>query len=102
MKNKKVPSFLQGILWSVDVNDLDLKEDKIYIINQILAYGGFDEWKWLFKTYPLKMIKRVFLNHPIKTYRPSTFNFLKNILLDLKKINLPKERYVINTPRIIR
>lgn len=102
MKNKKIPSFLQGILWSVDVKDLDLEKSKIYVINQVLAYGGIEELKWLFKTYPLKTIKAVFLNHPIKTYRAPTFNFVKEILLDLDKTRLPKERYVINTPRIIR
>lgn len=102
MKNRKIPSFLQAVLWSVDIKDLNLEEDKIYIINQILAYGGMEELKWLFKTYPLKTIKAVFLKHPIKTYRAPTFNFVKEILLDLDKINLPKERYVINTPRIIR
>jgi len=102
MKDKKIPSFLQAVLWSVDIKDLNLEEDKIYIINQVLAYGGVEELKWLFKTYPVKTIKQVFLNHPIKTYRAPTFNFAKEILLNLDKTKLPKERYVINTPRIIR
>ena len=102
MKDKKIPSFLQAVLWSVDINELNLEEDKIYIINQVLAYGGMEELKWLFGTYSLKTTKAVFLNHPIKTYRAPTFNFVKEILLDLDTMNLPKERYVINTPRIIR
>jgi len=50
MKDKKIPSFLQAVLWSVDIKDLNLEEDKIYIINQVLAYGGVEELKWLFKT----------------------------------------------------
>lgn len=102
MKKKKISSFLQATLWSVNINQLKLEEDKIYIINQILAYGGIKELKWLFRAYPTKIIKDVFLNHPIKTYRYPTFNFVKEILLDFDKVNLPKERYVINTPRIIR
>lgn len=98
---KKVPKHLQPFLWSVKVDDLEIEQDKVYIINQILAYGGISEWRWLLKAYPLKTIKDVFLNHPIKTYRGPTFNFVKNILLDLKDIPLVKEKYVVNTPRII-
>lgn len=98
----KVPKWLQPTLWSVKVDQLDLEKDKIYIINQILAYGGMRELKWLFKNYSLKTIKEIFLHHPIKTYRAPTFNFVKEILLDLGKLNLVKEKYVINTPRITR
>lgn len=101
LSEKKVPKFLQPTLWSVKVDRLDLEEDKVYIINQILAYGGFRELRWLFRNYPLKTTKKVFLVHPIKTYRAPTFNFVKGILLDLKDTNLPKERYVVNTPRLI-
>ncbi|PIQ69725.1 hypothetical protein COS55_03625 [Candidatus Shapirobacteria bacterium CG03_land_8_20_14_0_80_40_19] len=99
---KKVPKELQPFLWSVKTDQLDCQKDKIYIINQILAYGGLKEIKWLFKNYPLKVVRDVFLHHPIKTYRASTFNFVKEILLEVGNTLLVKEKYVVNTPRIIR
>lgn len=101
MKNslKKIPQSLQGILWSVRVEDLDLDEDKIYIINQILSYGNLFMIKWLFKTYSKKTILEVFLKHPIKDYRYSRFHFVKNFLLGLEKINLNLNSYVKNLPR---
>jgi len=98
----KIPKWLQPTLWSVKVGNLDLQEDKIYIINQVLAYGGIRDLKWLFSNYDLPAIKDIFLNHPIKTYRASTFDFVKEILLDLDKTDLVKEKYVVNTPRVIR
>lgn len=98
----KIPKWLQPTLWSVRVDQLDIQKDKVYIINQVLAYGGIRELKWLFKNYSLQTIKEVFLHHPIKTYRAPTFNFVKEILLDLEDVNLIKQKYVINTPRIIR
>ena len=101
-KMKKVPKELQPFLWSVKTDQLDCQKDKIYIINQILAYGGLKEIKWLFKNYPLKVVRDVFLHHPIKTYRASTFNFVKEILLEVGNTLLVKEKYVVNTPRIIR
>lgn len=99
---KHIPKQLQPFLWSVKIEDLDLEEDKVYIINQILAYGGLEEWKWLLKAYSVKSIKDVFVNHPIKTYRAPSFNLVKNFFLDLKNTPLVEERYVVNTPRIIR
>jgi len=101
-KMKKVPKELQPFLWSVKTDQLDCQKDKIYIINQILAYGGLKEIRWLFKNYPLKVVRDVFLHHPIKTYRASTFNFVKEILLEVGNTLLVKEKYVVNTPRIIR
>ena len=99
---KKIPKSLQPFLWSVRVDQLNLQKDKVYIINQILAYGGLKEIKWLFTSYPLQTIKKVFLQHPIKTYKPQTFNFVREILLDIGDTPLIKEKYVVNTPRIIR
>lgn len=96
------PKKLQAYLWSTDTNDLDLREDKNYIIHQLFAYGGIPQWQWLFKTYSFKTIIDVFLNRPAKIYRPQTYNFVKNILLLLENKKLVEEYYVINTPRIIR
>lgn len=101
-KTSKIPKNLQGILWSVDVKDLDLKRSQSYIINQILGLGILDEIKWLFKTYPLSTIKKIFLEQPDKVYSFSRFNFCKNILLKLENINLPLNRYVKTLPRDIR
>lgn len=102
MKIKKIPTSLQGILWSVDVNDLDIHKDRSYIINQILSLGIFDELKWLFKTYSLSTIEQVFTRKPAKIYTPSAFNFCKNILLGLENKNLPPNKYVRTLPRDIR
>lgn len=99
---KKIPKRLQPILWSVKVDHLDIEEDKAYIINQILVYGGLKELKWLFKTYPKETIRKVFVNDPTKIYTPSAFNFAKEILLGLKDKKLNPYKYDRDLPRIIR
>ena len=101
-KTTKIPKNLQGFLWSVDINQIDPDKSKSYIINQILGLGILDELKWLFKTYPKTIIKRIFLQQPDKVYTFSRFNFCKNILLKLENINLPLNRYVKTLPRDIR
>jgi hypothetical protein len=50
---------MQWLFWSVDVNDLDLKKDKDYIIFQVLNYGTWKDLKWLFKVYSEREIKNV-------------------------------------------
>lgn len=101
MKKKKVPKFLQGVLWSVGVDDLDLEKDRAYIVNQILVYGGMRDLKWLFKAYPKSVIRKVFIEEPLKIYTPQKFNFTKEILLGVDK-NLDPYLYDRDLPRRIR
>ena len=97
------PKKLQATLWSNNTNNLDIQNDKNYIIHQVLSIGNVEGWKWLFKAYKLKTLQDVFINNPAKIYRPDAFNFIKKILLSLKDRKLNKEKYVINIPvRTIR
>jgi len=93
-KTNTIPPALQGILWSVDVKNLDLKEDKNYIIHQILMYGDLKEIVWLFKVYSKEEVKKVFEKAPMKIYNPQGFHFIKNIVLGLKKKPLSPKKYV--------
>lgn len=99
---KKIPRWLQPTLWSVKVDHLDLEKDKAYIVHQILAYGNFREIRWLFKTYPKKTIRDVFIRRPMKVYTRPIFNLVKEILLGIKNKDLPIERYDRDLPRYIR
>lgn len=99
---KKIPKNLQSVLWSVDINQLDLEKDKGYIIHQIFSYGKMDDILWLFKTYPRQEIIKIFTTHPFKDYEESRFYFVKNYLLDLKGQSLNEKLYVKNIPRDLR
>ena len=94
LKKIKIPKSFQGILWSVNVKNLDLTEDKIYIIHQILMYGDLDEICWLFKVYSKKELEKVFEKFPMKIYNRQSFNFIKNIILGLKARSISSEKYV--------
>lgn len=96
----KIPKSLQPILWSRDINSLDLNKNRAYIINQVLAYGTMEHIKWLFQNYSQREIKKIFIKKPIKIYSPSAFNWINTVLLENKK-PLDKTRYVENTPRNI-
>lgn len=88
------PKNLQAILWSSDVNQLDIEKNKGYIIPQVFIYGTMDELRWLFQTYGRKALTRHFLNYPGKLYPKKVFHFVKNYLLRLSDKNVDEEDYV--------
>lgn len=94
-----VPKRLQAVLWSVGTDQLDLQRDKDYIVHQILAYGRWEDIKWLFKAYEKNKIKDVFVKHPSKDYYPAGFNFVSKILLGVGDVNFQK--YDRFAPRVI-
>lgn len=101
MENKTLPPTLRPLFWSVDFDRLDKKKDRFYIINQILSLGGLTELRWLFANYKAAEIRQAFIKRPAKIYRPASFHFAKEILLEVKE-TLASEKYVINSPRLTR
>ena len=98
---KTISANLKGILWSINIKNLDLNNDRHYIIHQVLNYGDLSDIKWLFRVYSRQAIKNCFIHQPSKNYNRSTFNFVKNYLLNIKKKLLIND-YLKFTPRIIR
>lgn len=98
----KNSNFLQGILWSKNIRNIDLEKDKIYIIHQVLSYGNLNQIKWLFKIYKPEEIRGVFLKHPKRIYSAPVFHFIKNFILDLRKKRLFEEKYVKTSLRVFK
>lgn len=96
-----IPSTLQSVLWSSNINSLHLEKDKVYVIHQILAYGDIEDIKWLFSAYPRSTIEHVFTTTPYKDYRRSRFYFIKDIVIGSAHKTLSDSSYVKNIPRNI-
>ena len=96
---QKIPRGLQPLLQSCRVDKIDLKIDRVYIVHQILSRGRWEDWQWLWKAYPLRELKEIFVHHPYKDYTPSRFNFVKNYLFSLKNHILDERLYAKNLPR---
>ena len=90
----KIPKSLQGVLWSVPVEDLDLEKHESYIIHQVLMFGNFDNIKWLFGIYPRERIIDVFLRKPQKVYTKQALNYVNKFILGLDNKNLQEDKYV--------
>lgn len=92
----KLPHHLQSVLWSANINKLNLDKDKYYIIHQILSFGILDDIYWLSSIYLKKEIVDVFMVS-FKDYSRPRFYFVKDAILGLKSWHPDEKYYVKNT-----
>jgi hypothetical protein len=95
------PKSLQHVLWSADVDNLDLTKDAPYIIHQIFSYGSLQDIAWLFDVYPKDTLVQIFTTTPYKDYFAARFHLIKNYVLGLEKHGMDERYYVKNTPRAL-
>lgn len=84
-KNRKLPKWLQPVLWSYDVSKMNTEKDKGLIIEQVLNYGTDEELEWLIKIYRDKDIKKIILYPSRGNWFPEVLNYwlaILNIKLD--------------------
>jgi len=94
----KLPKRFQSVLWSVNIDHLNLDRDKYYIIHQILSFGSLDDISWLINIYPRKEIVEIFMV-AFKDYSRPRFYFVKDAILGLKYWHPDEKYYVKNIPR---
>ena len=86
MSKIKIPQKMKWLFWSYDIRSLDLKEDKDYIIPQVLNYGTWEDLKWLLRVYPEKEIKKVVKNPRRGVWFEKVLNFWVTIFnIKIKK-----------------
>ena len=93
-KNQALPKSFQAILWSQNIRSFDIEKDKAQIIHHVLAYGGLDEIKRLYKIYSPREIEQVFIKRPMKLYTPASFEFILKSLLGKSVKFLSPRKYV--------
>lgn len=82
----------QAIVWSKN-HDILGKNDRAYVINQVLMFGSLPEIQALIKKYGKHEVREVFLHQPLKIYSRPAVNFIQKIILGIKdEINY--DRYV--------
>ncbi len=65
----RIPEYVKHLFWDVKKEDIDIKKHSLFIIKRVLDYGI----KWLLKTYPEDLIKKVI--HKKRGLHPKTINF---------------------------
>lgn len=75
-----IPSFIAPCLWSYDVNEISLEDDKELIITQVLNYGVWRDIKWLYSVYAEDDIRRVVSEPRRGLWFPRVLNFWETVL----------------------
>lgn len=70
-----IPKKLQAALWTYNLKELDLEEDKKLIITQVLNYGDLEDVKWLYSVYLENDIKEVVKDPQRGRWFAKTLNF---------------------------
>jgi len=94
----KIPKKMQWLFWSYNIDDLDLKRDKDYIITQVLNYGTWEDLKWLFEIYSEREIKNLVNNPGRGLWFRDVLNFW-TLMLNLKLKKIIFEKAIINLER---
>ena len=66
------------MFWEVDPKTIDLRKNSAYVIARILDYGRDAEVRWLWRTYPRKLIKSVVKRS--RVLKPRTHNLWREYL----------------------
>ncbi|NPV73105.1 MAG: hypothetical protein HPY89_04810 [Pelotomaculum sp.] len=56
-----VPGWLKSYFWDVNIRDLDLKANRVFIIERLLNEGNHAAVRWLFRTYSEGDVKEAVL-----------------------------------------
>jgi len=88
---------MKAYTWYKQESSIDSPET----VHQILVYGTLRDIKELKNQIGQEKLIKYFIEHPQKKYTPPAFNFIKNIVLNIRE-PLNESKYLKDTPRDIR
>ena len=77
------------LFWDIDVEKLDIVENKKTIIHRVLDYGLISDWKIIFQYYGIDEIGKIAVT--IKDLDPKSMTYISLLA------NIPKEKFLCYT-----
>lgn len=74
------PQSVKAVLWSYDLNTIEVQKDKKIIIFQVLNFGSEEAIKWLFKRYSFEVVEQVANTIPLFQWNKKSLSLWKLIL----------------------
>lgn len=84
--NRKLPDNLKPILWSYDLDKLNLEKNKKTIIINVINYGNLEHWQWLKENYGKEVVREVLAKTRASEIRPGARR-LASIIFDVEQFN---------------
>ena len=80
-----ISSFSNNLFWDVAPDSIDLESNSRYIIQRVLEYGRYNDWKLILSHYGIKVIADTATN--LRSLDPKAVSFISAIT------NIPKEQF---------
>ena len=92
MSNEKIiTSFSKNLFWDVDPGSINLESNSRYIIQRVLEYGRYNDWKLILSHYGIQVIADTATS--LRSLDPIAVSFISAIT------NIPKEQFRCYTLR---
>ena len=82
IKSKLSEQLSKHLFWDINVSEIDEQKHKKFIINKVLQYGTFNDWKIILKFYGKDTI--ITISKTIKDLDNKTISFL-SVISDIPK-----------------
>ena len=80
-----ITSFSKNLFWDVDPGTINLESNSRYIIQRVLEYGRYNDWKLILSHYGIKVISDTATT--LRSLDPKAVSFISAIT------NIPKEQF---------
>ncbi len=87
--NEILQQLSKHLFWDVSISDVDVEKHKKFIINKVLIYGTYNDWKTILKFYGKDTI--ISISKTIKDLDKKTLSFLSIIS------GVPKKEFICYT-----
>lgn len=74
------PQSVKTVLWSYNLNTIEVQKDRKIIISQVLNFGSEKAIKWLFKQYGFATIEQVANTIPLFQWNKKSLSLWKIVL----------------------
>ena len=82
----RVPETLHPLLWSYDLDRIDVSRHQKTIIIQVVNYGTLAHWRWLRDTYGRERVREVLEDVPATALRPQARR-LASLIFGVEEFN---------------
>ena len=86
-----ISSFSKNLFWDVEPGTLNLESNSRYIIQRVLEYGRYNDWKLILSHYGIKVISDTVTT--LRSLDPKAVSFISAIT------NIPEEQFRCYTLR---
>ena len=73
----KIPTFSPNLFWDINVDELDMHRNKSFIVNRVLDYGQWEDWKTILHYYGLEQIGSIAKD--LRSLFPKSLAFISTV-----------------------